>query len=48
MSVCYPKFNGLWTSTNETCDDGNIVNGDGCIVNCGAIETGWTCVNVEN
>jgi len=28
--------------TNEECDDGNIVNGDGCDAGC-AVEAGWTC-----
>jgi len=29
--------------TGETCDDGNIVDGDGCNSTCG-IESGWSCV----
>ncbi|HEX2878469.1 MAG TPA: DUF4215 domain-containing protein, partial [Polyangiaceae bacterium] len=28
---------------NETCDDGNTQNGDGCRWDCGAIEQGWVC-----
>ena len=29
------------------CDDGNLVNGDGCSSEC-IVETSWTCVNVTN
>lgn len=29
-------------SQGETCDDGNIINGDGCSSQC-LIETGWEC-----
>ena len=29
-------------NTGETCDDGGVVNGDGCSSIC-TIETGWTC-----
>lgn len=27
---------------SEQCEDGNIVNGDGCGSSC-TLETGWTC-----
>jgi cysteine-rich repeat protein len=31
---------------NETCDDGNVANGDGCSSNC-LIESGFQCRNVS-
>ena len=34
--------NGVLTS-DETCDDGNMVSGDGCAANCLAVETGYSC-----
>ena len=34
--------NGVLTS-DEVCDDGNTVSGDGCSGNCKAIEPGWQC-----
>jgi cysteine-rich repeat protein len=30
------------TGSGETCDDGNLVTGDGCDSTC-SIETGWEC-----
>jgi cysteine-rich repeat protein len=40
--------NGKWEEYNlEGCDDGNLVNGDGCSSAC-AVETRWTCTNVVN
>lgn len=27
----------------EICDDGNVVDDDGCAANCNQIESGWTC-----
>jgi cysteine-rich repeat protein len=30
-------------TSDETCDDGNTVDGDGCAGDCGAIESGWRC-----
>ena len=34
--------NGI-IETGETCDDNNIVSGDGCSSSCN-VETGWSCV----
>ncbi len=31
-------------TVSETCDDGNMINNDGCSSSC-QIETGFTCVN---
>jgi len=39
MAVC---GNGILTS-NEACDDGNTVSGDGCSGDCKTIEPGWQC-----
>ena len=36
--------NGELTS-DEACDDGNNVSGDGCANNCLCVETGWSCVD---
>ena len=30
------------TEVGETCDDGNLVNGDGCSGSC-SVESGWSC-----
>jgi cysteine-rich repeat protein len=30
-------------SSDETCDDGNTVGGDGCSADCKTIEAGWEC-----
>lgn len=36
--------NGLLElGSNEACDDGNQVSGDGCSFNC-EVELGWSCV----
>jgi fibro-slime domain-containing protein len=35
--------NGQLTS-DEACDDGNTVSGDGCANNCLSVEPGWSCV----
>jgi fibro-slime domain-containing protein len=35
--------NGILTS-DEACDDGNNVSGDGCLANCLQVELGWSCV----
>ena len=32
-------------ASNEQCDDGNILSGDGCS-SCCQIEPGWTCLNI--
>lgn len=32
---------------SEVCDDGNVVNGDGCS-SVGALETGWVCVGAPS
>jgi cysteine-rich repeat protein len=48
--VCYPTC-GTWVSTcgdgvvtsDEVCDDGNTVRGDGCAADCQSIEAGWQC-----
>jgi len=37
--------NGVHAST-EACDQGNLVNGDGCSSTC-QIEPGWTCTTAE-
>ncbi len=29
--------------SNETCDDGNTNDSDGCSANCSTVETGWSC-----
>ena len=43
ISECYPVCgNKIITSPQETCDDGNLCNGDGCSSGC-QIEKGWTC-----
>jgi cysteine-rich repeat protein len=34
--------NGILTS-DETCDDGNTLDGDGCSKDCKTIEKGWQC-----
>ena len=36
--------NGQLTS-DEACDDGNTVSGDGCANNCLSVEPGYSCVN---
>jgi cysteine-rich repeat protein len=42
MSLCVA--NGLLElGSNEACDDGNQVPGDGCSFNC-EVEPGWSCV----
>ena len=33
--------------TAESCDDGNMEDGDGCSANC-AVESGWVCTSVVN
>jgi fibro-slime domain-containing protein len=35
--------NGQLTS-DEACDDGNNIDGDGCANNCLSVESGWSCV----
>ena len=30
-------------SSNEECDDGNKLSGDGCSTDCLAVELGWNC-----
>jgi cysteine-rich repeat protein len=30
-------------TSDETCDDGNTVGGDGCSADCQTIEAGWQC-----
>jgi cysteine-rich repeat protein len=30
-------------SSNETCDDGNTMSGDGCSSDCQTVEPGWHC-----
>jgi fibro-slime domain-containing protein len=30
-------------TSNETCDDGNTVSGDGCSADCQTVEAGWVC-----
>ncbi len=35
--------NGILTS-DEACDDGNLVSGDGCLDNCLQVELGFSCV----
>ncbi len=32
-----------YRQSNETCDDGNEEDGDGCAADCGAFEDGWSC-----
>ena len=39
IAVC---GNGLLTS-DEACDDGNKVSGDGCSADCKTVEPGWQC-----
>lgn len=39
IAVC---GNSVVTSA-EVCDDGNVVDGDGCSANCGTVEPGWQC-----
>ena len=33
--------------TDEACDDGNGVAEDGCAADCTAVESGWSCTEVE-
>lgn len=40
-STCYKCGNSI-KETTELCDDGNIVNGDGCSSQC-QIETNYLC-----
>jgi cysteine-rich repeat protein len=35
-------LNLIYRSDNYQCDDGNLVNGDGCSSTC-TIEAGWDC-----
>lgn len=44
INVC---GNGDLNITTEACDDGNIVNGDGCSSKC-LIESGFNCTNISN
>jgi cysteine-rich repeat protein len=48
-SVCGPNApppancgDGMLTS-DEACDDGNLVSGDGCAANCLSVERGFSC-----
>ncbi|MEI9940634.1 MAG: DUF4215 domain-containing protein [Pseudomonadota bacterium] len=48
-SMCGPNApppancgDGMLTS-DEACDDGNLVSGDGCAANCLAVERGYSC-----
>ena len=49
-SVCVPPAiacgNGI-KEQNEACDDGNIVNGDGCSAMC-QVELGFQCVGTPS
>lgn len=42
----YTCGNGI-LEANEVCDDGNLVNGDGCTYLC-QFEPGWTCRTSPN
>ncbi|MBK8156762.1 MAG: DUF4215 domain-containing protein [Streptococcus sp.] len=42
QDTCFELCNDGVITMSEQCEDGNIVNGDGCGASC-TIETGWTC-----
>lgn len=53
-SICTPKVvvptcgNGIFEpSLGETCDDGNVNNGDGCSAWC-KVEFGWVCPDYKH
>lgn len=39
VSIC---GDGIWINGSESCDDGNLINGDGCDINCRR-EGGFLC-----
>jgi cysteine-rich repeat protein len=41
-AVCGCTCGNSFVENGETCDDGNLVDGDGCSSSC-QIESGWTC-----
>jgi fibro-slime domain-containing protein len=38
-----PNCGNSQLTSDEACDDGNNVSGDGCANNCLSVETGWSC-----
>ena len=46
ISVCTPICNDSLIKGTETCDDGGVVDGDGCSSTC-AIEQYWECDGAE-
>lgn len=42
--TCIQKCGDSVITISETCDDGNMLNGDGCSNTC-QIEDGFTCDN---
>lgn len=47
--ACAPSVcgDGIITTGCETCDDANVLSGDGCSENC-TIEPGWKCVGAPS
>jgi len=41
-SICLEQCNDGIITTSEDCEDGNVVNGDGCSASC-LYEVGWDC-----
>lgn len=41
--LCLPTCGDARQVTEEGCDDGNIVNGDGCSSTC-VTQTNWICI----
>jgi fibro-slime domain-containing protein len=40
-----PNCGNSELTSDEACDDGNTLSGDGCANNCLSVEPGWSCVD---